>query len=61
LLQSRLKRIRFIVHEGAEKWAAAVAEHEERSTALEARDGKVLADVRGRHLLNAGERVKEAV
>lgn len=61
LLQSRLKRIRFIGHEGAEKWAAAVAEHEEMITALEARDGKVLADVLGRHLLNAWERVKDSV
>ncbi|MGO7213293.1 GntR family transcriptional regulator [Rhizobium ruizarguesonis] len=61
LLQSRLKRIRFIGHEGSEKWAAAVAEHEEMITALEARDGKVLADVLGRHLLNAWERVKESV
>lgn len=61
LLQSRLKRIRFIGHEGAEKWAAAVAEHEEMIAALEARDGTALSEALGRHLLNAWERVKEAV
>lgn len=38
VLQTRLKRIRFIGHEGPEKWAAAVAEHDEMIVALEARD-----------------------
>ena len=61
LLQSRLKRIRFIGHEGPEKWAAAVAEHEEMITALEARDGKALSEVLGRHLLKAWERVKDSI
>lgn len=61
LLQSRLKRIRFIGHEGAEKWAAAVAEHEAMIKALELRDGTALAEVLGRHLLNAWERVKGAI
>ena len=45
MLQTRLKRIRFIGHEGAEKWAAAVAEHEEMISALEARDAARLSDV----------------
>ncbi|MBB3967136.1 MULTISPECIES: GntR family transcriptional regulator [Rhizobium] len=61
LLQSRLKRIRFIGHEGPDKWAAAVAEHEEMITALEARDGKALSEVLGRHLLKAWERVKDSI
>ncbi|WP_026282882.1 GntR family transcriptional regulator [Rhizobium sp. 2MFCol3.1] len=61
LLQSRLKRIRFIGHEGPEKWAAAVAEHEEMITALEARDGRALSEVLGRHLLKAWERVKDSI
>jgi len=61
LLQSRLKRIRFIGHEGAEKWAAAMAEHEEMIVALEARDGKALSKVLGRHLLNAWKRVRDAI
>lgn len=61
LLQSRLKRIRFIGHEGPEKWAAAMAEHSEMIVALEARDGKTLSAVLGRHLMNAWERVKDAI
>ncbi len=61
MLQTRLKRIRFIGHEGAEKWAAAVAEHEEMIVALEARDADRLSEVLGRHLAKAWERVREAV
>jgi DNA-binding GntR family transcriptional regulator len=61
LLQSRLKRIRFIGHEGPEKWAAAMDEHNEMIVALEARDGKALSKVLGRHLLNAWQRVKDAI
>jgi DNA-binding GntR family transcriptional regulator len=60
-LQMRLKRIRFIGHEGPERWAAAIAEHEEMITALERRDGDALAETLGRHLRNAWERVKGAV
>lgn len=58
LLQTRLKRIRFIGHEGPEKWSAAVAEHEEMIAALEARDGERLSEVLGRHLMKAWERVR---
>ncbi|MBD9597547.1 GntR family transcriptional regulator [Ensifer sp. ENS09] len=61
ILQTRLKRIRFIGHEGPEKWAAAVAEHEEMIVALEARDKAKLSEVLGRHLMNAWERVRAAV
>lgn len=61
MLQTRLKRIRFIGHEGPEKWAAAVAEHEEMITALEAHDGARLSEVLGRHLGNAWERVRGVV
>ena len=61
ILQTRLKRIRFIGHEGPEKWAAAVAEHEEMIVALEARDKARLSEVLGRHLINAWERVRAAV
>lgn len=57
-LQMRLKRVRFLAHEGAEKWAAAVAEHEEMIAALEARDGNRLARVLRRHLSSAWERVR---
>ena len=58
LLQTRLKRIRFIGHEGAEKWANAVAEHEQMIAALEARDAEALSAVLGRHLTLAWERVR---
>ncbi|MBB3317999.1 DNA-binding GntR family transcriptional regulator [Rhizobium sp. BK399] len=61
MLQTRLKRIRFIRHEGDEKWAAAVAEHEEMIFALEARDESRLSEVLGRHLGNAWERVRSAI
>jgi DNA-binding GntR family transcriptional regulator len=61
MLQTRLKRIRFIGHEGPEKWAAAVGEHEEMIAALEARDEDRLAEVLGRHLAKAWERVRTAV
>ncbi|WP_027998387.1 GntR family transcriptional regulator [Sinorhizobium arboris] len=61
VLQTRLKRIRFIGHEGPEKWAAAVAEHEEIITALEARNQARLSEVLGRHLTKAWERVRDAV
>lgn len=61
MLQTRLKRIRFIGHEGPEKWAAAVSEHEEMIAALEARDQDRLAEVLGRHLSNAWERVRGAL
>ena len=59
LLQSRLKRVRFIGHEGPEKWAAAVAEHEEMMMALEARDAVALPGVLGTHLANAWVRVRD--
>ncbi len=61
MLQTRLKRIRFIGHEGQEKWAAAVAEHEEMIAALEARNGAKLSEVLGRHLAKAWERVRDAI
>lgn len=58
LLQTRVKRIRFIGHEGPEKWAGAVAEHEEMIAALEARDADRLAAILAQHLQLAWERVK---
>ncbi len=61
MLQTRLKRIRFIGHEGPEKWAAAVAEHEEMIQALEARDKVKLSEVLGRHLFNAWDRVRDSL
>jgi DNA-binding GntR family transcriptional regulator len=61
MLQTRLKRIRFIGHEGPEKWANAVAEHEEMIAALEARDPDRLSAILGRHLTLAWERVKDSL
>lgn len=60
-MQTRLKRIRFIGHEGPEKWASAVAEHEQMITALEARDGERLSNILGQHLTLAWERVRDGL
>lgn len=59
-LQSRMRRIRFIGHEGQDKWAAAVAEHEEMARALARRDAEAAAEVIGRHLDAAMERVRDS-
>ena len=61
MLQTRLKRIRFIGHEGPDKWASAVAEHEEMIAALEARDPARLSAILGHHLTLAWERVKDGL
>lgn len=58
-LQSRMRRIRFIGHEGPEKWACAVSEHEEMAAAVARRDGEALAEVIGRHLDEALARVRD--
>ncbi|CCV09393.1 putative transcriptional regulatory protein,GntR family [Mesorhizobium metallidurans STM 2683] len=57
-LQTRLKRIRFVGHEGPENWAAAVAEHNEMIAALELRDKDRLSKILGCHLQKAWERVR---
>lgn len=57
-LQSRVKRIRFIGHEGPDNWAHAVREHEEMIVALEARDAASLVEILDRHLVNGWERVQ---
>lgn len=61
MLQARLKRIRYIGHEGPEKWAAAVADHEAIIAALERRDGDALALALTHHMTLAWERVKETL
>lgn len=60
-LQSRIKRIRFVGNETPERWAAAVAEHEEMMAALSARDPDRLAEILGRHLDRTLERVRDAL
>jgi DNA-binding GntR family transcriptional regulator len=61
ILQARLKRIRYIGNEGPEKWAGAVADHEEMIEALEARDGERLSKVLTAHMEKTWERVKHSV
>ena len=60
-LQARIKRVRFIGNEKPERWASAVAEHEEMVTALKSRDGAGLAEVLGRHLDKTMDRVRDAI
>ena len=57
LLQSRMKRIRFVGHNAPENWRGAVEEHEEMIVALKRRDGEKLAEVLRRHIANTWERV----
>ena len=61
ILQSRLKRVRFIGSDGPVNWGKAVAEHNEIVAALEARDPDRLADIITFHLTGAWERVREII
>jgi DNA-binding GntR family transcriptional regulator len=60
-LQARIRRIRFVGHEGEARWAAAVAEHVEMDEALARRDGAALSAVMGRHLDAALLRVRDVI
>ena len=55
------RRVRFIGNEKPERWAGAVAEHEEMIVALAARDAPRLAEVLGRHLDHTMDRVRDAI
>ena len=61
ILQTRMKRIRFIGDKKEESWAAAVTDHEEMVQALEARDGPRLSAAMVDHLLGSWERIKGAI
>ena len=61
ILQARLKRIRYIGNERQEKWAGAVADHEEIIAALEARDADRLAAALEAHMTATWNRVKDAI
>jgi DNA-binding GntR family transcriptional regulator len=61
ILQSRLKRVRFIGSDGPVNWGKAVDEHNEIIAALEARDPDRLADIITFHLTGAWERVREII
>jgi len=60
-LQARLRRIRYLGHEGPEKWEGAVADHEEIIAGLEARNPERLARALTAHMERAWERVKHLV
>ena len=61
LLQTRLKRIRYIGDRKPDTWSAAVADHEKIIAALEARDGEKLSAVLVEHLSSTWERVKDEI
>lgn len=61
IMQARIRRVRYLGHEGPEKWAAAVADHEEIIAGLEARDPERLARALMAHMEKAWERVKDVV
>ncbi len=60
-LQSRIKRVRFVGNETQDRWAGAVAEHEEMCAAWKRRDGARLAAIVGLHLDRTMERVKDSI
>ena len=57
-LQSQVKRLRFLGHEGPANWSEAVAEHETMMRALQARDGEALALALSDHMEGAWRRVE---
>ncbi|MEM8648744.1 MAG: FCD domain-containing protein, partial [Pseudomonadota bacterium] len=61
LLQSRMKRIRFVGHNAPENWRGAVQEHEEMIAALKKRDGERLSEVLKRHIAKTWERVSTSL
>lgn len=61
VLQARLRRIRYIGNESSEKWAAAVADHEEMIAALEERNGKRLAKILAAHMDRTWDRVRDSI
>lgn len=60
-LQARIKRLRFVGNEGPEKWAGAVAEHEDMMAALLKRDAEALSEAIGRHMDTTLVRVREVL
>ncbi len=60
-LQSRIKRVRFVGNDKPDRWAGAVAEHEEMCAAWRARDGERLAGILGVHLDRTMNRVRDAI
>lgn len=56
-LSARMQRARYAANMSEERWAAAVAEHEQIITCLEARDGKTLSAVLVGHMKNKQDSV----
>ncbi|NVO16296.1 MAG: GntR family transcriptional regulator [Rhodoplanes sp.] len=61
IMQARIRRIRYLGHEGSENWAAAVADHEEIIAGLEARNAERLGRALTAHMESAWDRVRAAV
>jgi DNA-binding GntR family transcriptional regulator len=61
ILQTRMKRIRYIGDRTEETWAAAVADHEMMMTALKARDGQRLSEAMVDHIMGSWERIESAI
>ena len=60
MVQSRMRRVRYLGDKKEASWKEAVADHEEIIAALEARDGKRLAKAMTHHLQQTWERVRDA-
>ena len=58
-LAGRVRRARYFANMSRNRWAQAAAEHEEIISALEARDGALLAGILKRHLQNKFETVSQ--
>ncbi len=61
ILQTKMKRIRFIGDRKDESWQAAVEDHEKIIKALEARDGQKLAEAMVEHVTSSWDRIKSAL
>jgi DNA-binding GntR family transcriptional regulator len=61
ILQTRMKRIRFMGDRTEETWAAAVADHEKMMAALKARDGQQLSTAMVDHITRSWERIKSVI
>ena len=60
MVQSRMRRVRYLGDKKEATWKEAVADHEEIIAALEARNGKRLAKAMTHHLQQTWERVRDA-
>lgn len=61
MLLPRLRRVRYLGHEGPENWAAAVAEHEVIIAALQQRDGETLSRALADHIEAGWDRMKDVL